>query len=299
LDFSDNAAVDKELTFAKGHLLKIGDFLSTFLKAVNMEANLSDSNVSTYKTNIGTARTNIQTAIESITTQEKAISSAKRDLALKQAGSMADDIKYQEVMVDKAKGQVDNIKAQLAKTIIVSPINAIVTKKNINVGEFSSAGTAAFSVISNSQMEAESNVPEADIAKIKKGNTAKITLDAYGPDEVFTARVVKINPGETVIEGVSTYKITLNFDSYSEKIKSGMTANIDIETNKKEGVIRAPQRAVSRDSNGNYSVKMMPIAAGEDPEMRKVEIGLRGSDGFMEIISGLAEGEKVITFEKK
>jgi HlyD family secretion protein len=173
-----------------------------------------------------------------------------------------------------------------------------VTQRNIEAVAFVGAGTVGFSVISSNRFEVESNVPEVDIAKIKAGNVARVTLDAYGPDEIFGARVVKINPGETVIEGVSTYKITLSFDEYNEKIKPGMTANIDIETDKKEGVIRLPQRAITRDE-GKSMIRIYPEEDGKTPEEKEIKTGLRGSDGMVEIISGVTEGEKVITFEKK
>ncbi|MFA5172888.1 MAG: efflux RND transporter periplasmic adaptor subunit [Candidatus Paceibacterota bacterium] len=298
LKIGDHSSLDKSLNAVKTQLLKVADFLSTVLKTVNVEANLSDTTVATYKTNIGTARTNTQAAIEAITTQQKTISSAQKDLDLKVAGSTAEDISYQEAQVEKAQAQVDNIKSQIMRTMIISPINAVVTKRNIEAGEFVGAGTVAFSVISSNRFEVESNVPEVDIAKIKAGNVAKVTLDAYGPDEVFGARVVKINPGETVIEGVSTYKITLSFDEYNEKIKPGMTANIDIETDKKEGVIRLPQRAITRDE-GKSMIRIYPEEDGKTPEEKEIKTGLRGSDGMVEIISGVTEGEKVITFEKK
>lgn len=298
LKISDHDSLDKSLNAVKAHLLKVADFLSTVLKTVNVEVNLSDATVASYKTNIGTARTNTQTAIEMITTQQKTISSAQKDLDLKIAGSTIEDINYQEAQVEKAQAQVDNIKSQISKTMIISPINAVVTKRNIEAGEFVGAGTVAFSVISSNKFEIESNVPEVDIAKIKVGNVARITLDAYGPDEIFGARVVKINPGETVIEGVSTYKIILSFDEYSEKIRPGMTANIDIETEKREGVIRLPQRAVTKEE-GKSIVRIYPEGEEENPEEVEVKIGLRGSDGMVEIISGVDEGEKVITFENK
>ena len=218
LKTSDYISMNESLSLVKKSLSDVENFLSISLQAVNVEVGLSDTTASTYKTNITTARTNIQNAIEAITTQQKLISSASRNLSLKEAGSTEEGLRFQESQVERAKAQLDNIKAQLAKTILVSPINAVVTKKSINVGEYVSTGSIAFSVISNNLLEVESNVPEVDIAKIKKGNKARITLDAYGSDENFEAKVARINPAETLIEGVSTYKVTLSFDNYNEKI---------------------------------------------------------------------------------
>ncbi|MFQ5676657.1 MAG: efflux RND transporter periplasmic adaptor subunit, partial [bacterium] len=155
------------------------------------------------------------------------------------------------------------------------------------------ANSILVSVISAGRFEIEANVPEADVAKLEIGDTARMTLDAYGDDIVFEARVSKIDPAETVIEGVATYKTTLQFVGGESRAKPGMTANIDILTDSRENVIVIPQRAVIT-KDGERFVR---IETGEEePEERPVQIGLRGFDGNVEIIEGLEEGEKVITF---
>ena len=83
-----------------------------------------------------------------------------------------------------------------------SPISGIITRQDAKIGEIASAGVSMISIISDKQFEIESNIPEADIVKIKVGNEAKLTLDAYGDDLVFAARVISINPAETFVEGV-------------------------------------------------------------------------------------------------
>lgn len=138
-------------------------------------------------------------------------------------------------------------------------------------------------------------MPEADIAKVKIENQAEITLDAYGNDELFVANVIAIDPAETVIDGVSTYKVTLQFSHENGRIKSGMTANINILSDKRENIIAIPQRAVTI-KNGD---KIVRIVDGEVILDRIVETGLRGSNGNIEIISGISEGDNVIIFIEK
>jgi HlyD family secretion protein len=150
--------------------------------------------------------------------------------------------------------------------------------------------------MSDVKFEIEANIPEADIAKIKISNPAKITLDAYGSNVFFEAKVVKIDPAETIIEGVATYKTTLQFSGNDERVKSGMTANIDILTAKAENVIAIPQRAVAQKENGDKIVKILKDDGVV--EERKVTTGLKGSDGNIEITEGIQEGEKIITSQK-
>ncbi len=138
-------------------------------------------------------------------------------------------------------------------------------------------------------------VPEVDVAKITIGDKAEVTLDAYGDTTVFPAAVSSIDPAETVIEGVPTYKVTLYFNDRDERVRSGMTANLDILTERREGVFRIPSRAVTT-KDGKKIVRVPDISGLREVV---VETGLRGSDGSIEIVSGLSEGDEVVTFEGK
>ena len=135
-------------------------------------------------------------------------------------------------------------------------------------------------------------MPETDIAKIEVGNKARLTLDAYGPDVVFRAQVITIDPAETIIEGVTTYKTTLEFDSEDERIRSSMTANLDILTDERQNVIAIPQRAVVT-KNGEKLVRVVYDSVIEEIQ---VKTGLIGRNGLVEITDGLNEGDKVVTF---
>jgi len=236
---------------------------------------------------------------------------AEQELELKKAGTMEEQIAAQEAQVDKARAEKDQYKAQLSKTIIYSPISGVVTKRNLEPGEIVSANTTVFSIISDvnfsapsssagkqggpaSGWEIEADVPEVDIAKLEIGDIAKITLDAYGDEIFFSAVIVAIDPAETLVEGVPSYKTTLQFEKEDNRIRPGMTANLDIVTEKKDGVIVIPQRAVIS-KNGQ---KFVRVVSGEVTEEREVKTGLRGSYGDIEILEGIEEGDKVITFMK-
>ncbi len=309
----DFAFLDIVLIKVENNLIKIRDFLNILNTALNSANNISASTASTYKGYVNTGRTNINTALTSvnalrqsissqkltnqqnITTAQNTLESAQKNLTLKQAGATQEQLQVQRAQVKSALANVENISAQIAKSTIKAPFAGTITKQEAKVGEIAPAGNIIVSLISQSEFEVEVNVPEADTAKIKIGDTAKITLDAYGSSIYFKAVVTKINPSETIIEGVATYKTTLQFVEKDERIKSGFTANVDILTAQKENVLAVPYRAVVT-KNGD---KIIRILNGKTVEERKVEIGLRGSDGYIEIIKGLREGTQVITFEKK
>ncbi|HXF44439.1 MAG TPA: efflux RND transporter periplasmic adaptor subunit [Candidatus Paceibacterota bacterium] len=275
---------DRALVAGRSHLLVITAFLENLSKALNVDCLLNQSSLDAYRTNLNTARTNVQTALTAISDKEQAI-------ALERAV-----ISSTEAFEKSYAAAVENIKADIAKTRLYSPIRGVVTAMEAKTGEFASAGEIVASVISASRFEMEADVPEADVAKIKIGDEAKVTLDAYGNEIIFGAIVSKIDPAERFIEGVPTYRTKLQFKEQDERIKSGMTANIDILVAEKMDVIHIPARAVRTEGGRNY-VRILDLD-GKTPREMDVQIGLRGSDGNMEIISGLKEGDKVIVFEK-
>ncbi len=277
----------------KGNLGIVKNFLDQAAAAVNAlkaGGSLSQATIDAYRSDVSTARTNLNTAINNLSSAEADWIIASGELAVKEAGASAQELLAQEARVEKTRAGIKNIEAQLAKTFIRAPFSGKVTRSDAKIGEIVAAGAGQVSVMSESDFEIEANVPEADIAKIKVGAGAKVTLDAYGSDVVFEAKVGKIDPAETIIEGVTTYKITLLFSSRDERLRSGMTANVDVGGERRDKVIVIPQRAVISKDGGKF---VRVLKDGKIEEV-KVTTGLRGSDGNIEIISGISEGERII-----
>jgi HlyD family secretion protein len=287
------------LSSGRSNLLSARGFLDVMMDAVNNSVSLSQTTVNSYKANVTSARTSVSLAITNINTQEQNIASQKitvqriqNELDLKLAGKTPEEIAAQEARVRQARANVLDYESQVAKNTLRSPIKGVVTKQNVKVGQIAPANSELISIISQLDFQIETNIPEADIAKIKVSDEAKITLDAYGNDVVFTGRVAEIEPAETVIEGVSTYKATLEFGQEDSRILSGMTANIDIISAEKKNVLVLPYRAVTIKDSGKF-VSILHID-GEALIEKKIETGIRGTDGNIEIVSGLNEGEKVV-----
>ncbi|MBI2474876.1 efflux RND transporter periplasmic adaptor subunit [Candidatus Uhrbacteria bacterium] len=315
---STSSDLESHLDTAKTNLIQTKNLLEKSALAVNgllPNSSISQTTIDAYKSDVSTGRTNINTATVNLTTAEEKLRTAESilkleqdNLALTKAEATVEQITAQEAQVKQAeanvlsqqaqikqaKANVNNYFAQISKTVIRAPINGTITKQEAKVGEIVSANTVIVSLMSASQFEIEANVPEADIAKVNVGNDAKTTLDAYGNDVVFGVKVVAIDPAETIIDGVATYKVTFQFIETDERIKSGMTANIDISTEKRENVIAVPQRAVVT-KNGEKYVRVL---TGEETKEIKVKTGMRDSYGNIEILEGINDGDTVvITFE--
>lgn len=202
------------------------------------------------------------------------------------------DLRNQELVVQQRRNDLKASQDKLADHYLTAPFAGVAANVIPKVGEYVVANQAVVSLISENQFEIEANVPEADIAKIKIGDSADFILDAYGSEERFKAVVSGIDPAETVIEGLSTYRVTFQFEDAGWEIKSGMTADLLVVAEARQDVLVIPQRAVFR-RDGQQLVRVQE-SGGEVVEVL-IKTGLRGSDGYIEVLEGLEEGEKVIT----
>ncbi|PIZ93780.1 MAG: hypothetical protein COX82_02020 [Candidatus Magasanikbacteria bacterium CG_4_10_14_0_2_um_filter_41_10] len=187
----------------------------------------------------------------------------------------------------------------LKKTELLALSDGVVSRLDVEVGENVIANQDIVGIIS-AGFTIKVDISEADIAKVSVNNSVDITLDAYGDDVHFAGHVVKIEPSQTEISGVVYYKTTILFDHTEEHydIRSGMTANIDILTDSKDGVLVIPRRAILT-QDGKKIVRVVKDATKGVFEERDVQTGLPGDDGLVEITSGLTEGEVIVTFLKE
>jgi RND family efflux transporter MFP subunit len=272
---------DMDLRAAKENLRMVTSFLNDVSAAVNdFETNsfLTQTMIDGYKSSVSTARQNINTVSAGIIQAEQ--------------GFLADlsDAPVQAARVLAAEATVANYEARIAKMVIKSPISGIVSKQDAKVGEVLSANSQVVSVIS-ADRKIEAYVPEVSVAGISLGAPAIVTLDAYGDDVRFDAKISRIDPRETVRDGVSTYKVELVFNTPDERARSGMTTNISIESMRKSDVLMIPERAVLRDGD----VRKV-LVKGSDEQVKEIEIktGVSDTEGNIEIISGLEEGDIVL-----
>lgn len=179
---------------------------------------------------------------------------------------------------------------QLSDYYIRAPFDGIITKIDAKVGEIAAPNVPLISMMSADTFQIESYVPEVNIAQIKLGNEAQVTLDAYGESVTFAAVVMFIDPAETIKDGVSTYKIKLKFSGNDDRIKSGMTANVSIVTFVKQNVIVVPGGVIFEKNGKNF----VQVKVDEKITDREVVLGAVSSLGKTEIVSGLMDGDWVV-----
>lgn len=243
---------------------------------------------------LATDQTNLDSYTDETNSHLTALLDIKDTIEDSQIGIVDENLDITSLKIDIRQAELDiqDTLNQIRDRSIVSPINGTVTNIESEVGETISAGNPVITIISSNQYQIEANLPEADMAKVKIGAPADVILDAYGSDVIFQAKVVSINPAETIIDGVATYKTTIQFVSPDDRIKSGMTADITINGDRKENVIGIPQRAVIiKDEQ-----KVVQVLVGETITEKPVKTGMRGTDGNIEITEGIVEGDKIVVF---
>ncbi|MFA6306840.1 MAG: efflux RND transporter periplasmic adaptor subunit [Patescibacteria group bacterium] len=228
-----------------------------------------------------------------VDTYYKAWLVAEAQLSQIKAGARSQDINLYQAQVNQAQASLGLVRNQINNNIIKAPLDGTITKKNYEAGEQFSSAKPVFSLLGMNNFEIEVDVSEADITKVAVNDQAEITLDAFGEDVKFYGQVSFIEPAETVIQDVIYYKVKINFDGKEKDIKSGMTANANITTAKKDNVLIVPSRAVI-EKNG--SGKFARVLILEEVKEVPVTIGLRGDNGLVEILSGLNEGDIVVTY---
>lgn len=200
-----------------------------------------------------------------------------------------------DAQVAGARAAYELAQANLAKAALISPVNGIITEVNNKPGEVLGTGVIkeSFSRVMSLDMIIQSQVPESDIVKIKKGQKAKVTFDALTSEDEFEAEIIEIDPAATVVQDVVNYEIKLKIFSADARLKPGMSANVDIATAEKKDVLMIPLRAVKAENSQKF---VDVLKTDNTTERRKIETGLEGDEGLVEVRSGLKEGEKAVTF---
>lgn len=269
------------LAKSNSYQLEIQNFLLVLTSAMNKAYNMPQAALDVDKNFLSAANSEINSSITLLTAQKQAID------------SQAAAVDSQKSNVKSYEANVENIKAQIGKTVIYSPINGIVSRQDAKTGQIVSPGAISVSIISSSQFQVEEYVPESDVAKIKIGNDAALTLDAYGSGANFAAKVFQIDPAASLINNVPAYKVTLVFNKADSRVKAGMNANVVIMTGARENILAVPAGAIIA-RNGDKFV--MVDRGSKNIEERRVGTGITGSSGLVEITSGLSEGERIISF---
>lgn len=213
------------------------------------------------------------------------------------------DIQSAELSVTQKENALQDAKDKLADYFIRAPYAGTIANMTVKKADSVSSSTVIATLITDKQI-AEISLNEVDVAKIKIGEKADLTFDAV-PDLTITGSVEEIDSIGAVAQGVVTYNVKISFDTEDTRIKPAMSVSAAIITDMKQDVLVVPNSAVKSARGESYvEVFTSPLPDPTDgsigsiseasPERIPVEVGL-SNDSQTEIISGLKEGDEIVT----
>ncbi len=190
-----------------------------------------------------------------------------------------------------AELNLESANLNLDKAAIVAPFDGVVADITITEGKEISAATLAtpaISLVDTSEIEMQGYIDELDVASVKLGQAANITLDAL-PNEQVTGSVTFISPISTIRAGIVSYATTITLENPSAELKDGMSATAEVVVERRDNVLLVPNTVIQ----GTLQNPMVVVFVDGKQEQRQITLGL--SDGFnTEVLSGLEEGEEVV-----
>jgi membrane fusion protein, multidrug efflux system len=211
----------------------------------------------------------------------------KRNVELHQKGLMApgafENLKYD---VDAARATYDLTRLQLSYTEIRAPIDGVVSERRIKVGNMVKPSDELFRVTDLKPLLAYVHVPERELGRLKPGQPAHVNVDA-APGQPFPGRVARLSP--VVDPATATFKVTVEVDDPTARLKPGMFARVGIVYERRERALQIPRNAIV-DEEGRPTVFI--VDQGKAAQ-RPIGVGLSNA-GYVEVVSGLAGQEQVV-----
>jgi HlyD family secretion protein len=211
----------------------------------------------------------------------------------------AAEIAAQQANVDKAQLSLEEAQRNLEDADLVAPTGGVVLQVNIEPGErvIEDADEAALTIADTSTYLLKMEVDELDIGQVRQGQKATVTLDAF-TDQTFEGTVTDISssPSSEDADSIVTYEVTITLDAQGQStgFLSGMTASANIETQRLEGMLVVPTRAIQSEQVDSQAVTYMEKLDDQGGVTRvEIETGLR-SGSVTEVVAGLEEGDQVI-----
>ena len=229
---------------------------------------------------------------------EDELKAAESEIAQSQAalnnllqGASAEDIALAESSVKAAQLSLACAERDLERATLLAPCDGIVTEVNVAAGEC--PGTAAVILLADlSVLHIDLPVDEIDLPTVEMGQPAIITLDAL-PDSPLAGRVTAIAPAPVLAEGgVTTYEVTVALEDENEQAKMGMTANVAIETDRRDEVVVIPVRLIQVDG-ATGQIYLERLTTDGQAVKTPVTLGMR-SGQHIEVLSGLEAGDRVL-----
>lgn len=216
------------------------------------------------------------------------------------------DVASALAQIEQAETSVEQARINLEKATLTAPIAGTIADVGVEIGtQAGNSGNPAFVLVDLSHFYVYATIDEIDVAQIAVGQPAILTLDALSETEI-AGRVERIDLLSDSTSAVASYEVRIETTTDDERVRSGMSVNVDIVVSQKDNALLVPRRAVFSDQ-GNRFVSVVsspalcdaaPTEWPQIPETQPVEVqtGL-SNDQFIEIVSGEVAEETCIRVE--
>jgi HlyD family secretion protein len=177
-----------------------------------------------------------------VNTSAESVKSAEAQLGVADA-----QVKSAQASVAQREAALAQARVDLARTRITSPVNGIIIKRSIEKGQTVAASLQApelFIIARNLRdMQVEASIDEADVGRIRAGQKASFTVDAF-PGRTFEGQISQVRKAALNVSNVVTYVAVVTFSNTDGRLLPGMTANVRVITDQRDNVLKVPNAAL-------------------------------------------------------
>lgn len=300
---SSTSAVDPDLTKARADLSGEQNALASdaqLATTINNKLTQVGTNLTTISADVGGSYVAAQQAVttaqtqntNSLQTAQSSLASAVASLNKTAAPPQSYDIAAAYASVLAQQAALDKANNDLTSATLTAPTAGTVAAISSQPGEFVPGGSSTNPLITlsdTSTVELYGTVGESDVAKLKLGQVATVTVDAIGSGAKLTGRVTSLDPVATIQQGVPVYGVDVTIDVPDPAIRAGMTGTANVIVASRQDVITVPNLAI-RSQNGRRYLQVLRNGKAEDVD---VTFGL-SNDTVTEVTSGLQAGDQVV-----
>ncbi|HEY7172076.1 MAG TPA: efflux RND transporter periplasmic adaptor subunit [Vicinamibacterales bacterium] len=217
------------------------------------------------------------------------------DAARVAVGTAEAQLKSSQAQLTQAQASLGQAHVTREHAIITAPIDGIVIERSVDVGQTVAASLQSptiFQIAADlTKMQVNADIDESDIGAIAAGQRTTFTVDAY-PGETFAGSMMQVRLQPTVVQNVTTYSAIISVANPDLKLKPGMTANVKVETGRRDDVLRAPSAAL-RFTPTSDTLAALHAAAPADTSRGQKRVWVADGDGLrpVAVTAGLSDGQ--------
>jgi len=262
------------------------------------------------------AQTALEQAETQVAVQKAALASAEAQIASNKAeilGLRADialaeaALKSADALILQRQAKLKDIEIDLARTEIRSPVDGVVVKREVELGQTVAASLSAPTLFTIAQdlreIDIHANIDEADVGRLKPDQPVTFTVNAY-PNRTFEGTLRMVRLGAQTVQNVVTYTAVISVQNRDQALLPGMTANLQIVTDEREDVLRIPNASLrfrpagpvaavagaSNENDGQRRARQPRAAAAEGTNGRVYRLGPDGAPQAVPVRLGATDG---------